>query len=110
MYRFKNSYIDNLSPEEKLGCKAIGMALETKAIEGKFTADFVLEAAKDQDLPSQMREIMNAFAIEFDVDPYGDGHINDTFTVILILQSSKRNSSRILQVKNSTYQIISLGN
>lgn len=24
-------------------------------------------------------EIMNAFAIEFDVDPYGDGHINDTY-------------------------------
>ena len=26
-----------------------------------------------------LTEIMNAFAIEFDVDPYGDGHINDTY-------------------------------
>lgn len=26
-----------------------------------------------------MDEIMNAFAIEFTVDPYGDGHINDTY-------------------------------
>ncbi len=26
-----------------------------------------------------MDEIMNAFSLEFTVDPYGDGHINDTF-------------------------------
>jgi len=26
-----------------------------------------------------MSEIMHAFSIKFDVDPYGDGHINDTF-------------------------------
>lgn len=27
---------DKMTPEEKLGCKAIGMALETKAVEGKI--------------------------------------------------------------------------
>ena len=26
-----------------------------------------------------MDEVMKAFAIEFTVDPYGDGHINDTY-------------------------------
>lgn len=61
---------DSLAIELEKQYKAIsdlGKTMETKAIEGKFTADFVLEAAKDQDLPSQMREIMNAFARDGEV-------------------------------------------
>ena len=45
----------------------LGKEMETRAIEGKFTAKWVLDESQNMDLPKQMRDIMQAFARDGEV-------------------------------------------